>query len=305
MPYHEHKFLEGGALKYVFMAHCKRLMSGGISLMAYQDGKPVALLSAVKDEFDSEIFGMPCYRITDFVFNTGDVNEIQILSKALIEELERILPAPNDKVHIAIGINNNVLNSDRIFNSLVRSGFYYIHTLLSFGLVEPDIEPVYLYPETGLSIRIANNADAAEVSGLASQSFRYSRFHLDPYLDNEKAGQLLCTSASNSILQGFADIMFVAEIKGKIVGYYSAKKKHIPELNKILGEVIVSAIDPEMRGMGVFTKLDHHIQKWFFNNTDFAELGTYLANYPVHKTWINKRLPLLRGTHQFSKLLIS
>ncbi|NTU69473.1 DNA-directed RNA polymerase subunit beta' [bacterium] len=84
-----------------------------------------------------------------------------------------------------------------------------------------------------LNIRYANENDAEQVANLAQESFKFNRFHLDPFIDNKKASLLYKKSAENSILHGFVDIMFVAEINEKIAGYYSAKKKYIQEERKL------------------------------------------------------------------------
>jgi len=75
----------------------------------------------------------------------------------------------------------------------------------------------------------------------------------------------------------------VAEIDGRIAGYYTGKKRYIKEFDRTLGEGIISAIDSQYRGRGVFTVLDNTILNWLADNSDFTEMGTYLGNFPVHK----------------------
>jgi len=203
-------------------------------------------------------------------------------------------------VYFSYSLNNNVNDQDIIFNSLTGLKYHYIHTLLTFGSKGERFEQL---KSKELVIRKVNIADAEAIAKLAQKSFSYSRFHLDPHLDNQKANILLSKSAINSVLDGFVDVMFVAEIKGKIAGYYSAKKKYIQEFELVIGDAVISAVGSEYQGKGIFSELDTHLLNWFSDNVNIAEMGTYLINYPVHRTWIKKGLRLVRGSHQFSKLV--
>ena len=118
----------------------------------------------------------------------------------------------------------------------------------------------------------------------------------------ENANRLLKDSAINSILNHYADVMYVAECEGKIIGYYSGKKQYINSLGISFGKAIISAVNSNYRGQGIFSLLDAWLLNWFIENTIIAEMGTYLANIPVHRTWIKKKLPLVRGIYQFSKM---
>ena len=98
----------------------------------------------------------------------------------------------------------------------------------------------------------------------------------------------------------YVDIMYVAEYKGAVVGYYSAKKKYIDELNSTIGEAVISAVNENYRGLGIFKSLNKELLKWFYINVDIAEMGTYISNIPVHKTWCNNGLSIVRGIHQLA-----
>jgi len=273
------------------------------SFALFSGTKFLGFIICSEDNFDSENFGFSCYRITDLLIFSENYKETNNIICNLLFELERKLASISRPYYITFGLSNNVNNFDQIFNSIVNNKFYYIHTLLTFSSLKQRFESASYYPEEKLSIRIANESDAPQVANLAQKSFKLSRFHLDPFLDKTKASLLLKKSAENSILQGFVDIMFIAEINNKIVGYYSGKKRYLSDLDKTIGDATISAVDSNYRGLGIFSKMDAHLLNWFAENTDFAEMGTYLANYPVHKAWINKKLGLIRGVHQFSKFV--
>jgi GNAT superfamily N-acetyltransferase len=305
LPYHEYSFISETQLKKYFKNKLINQLNDDDSFAFAVINQNVISGAIVceKNHFDSEFFGFACYRITDLLVFSSDLPVVIEIVNSLVLKLESKLFTKTIPYYVSMSLNNNCYNFGPIFNSLIYNKYYYIHTLLTFGANGEKFEARNYYDKEDLTIRHANERDVNQVAKLAQTSFKYSRFHMDPFLDDVKAGLLLKRSAENSILSKFVDIMFVAEIKGTVVGYYSAKKKYIPEFEKTFGDVIISAVDSEYRGLGIFSKLDANLLNWFADHTDFSEMGTYLINFPIHKAWIGKKLSLIRGTHQLSKFI--
>jgi hypothetical protein len=304
LPFHEYPFLSDEQLvdyyaKSLFKV-CDTNNSGALAIVS--EKKLQGLVICHKDAFDSENFGFPCYKVTDLLVFSEEYNNVVRIVDLLFDSLEEELISISKPFYLTLSLNNNTRTTNSIFNALTARNFYYIHTLLTFCNLNRHFDASTHYEKEGITIRIAGPEDAEQVSDLAQRSFKLSRFHMDPFLNNEAANILLGISAKNSILQHFVDVMFVAEINKKVVGYFSAKKRYISEFERMVGESGISAIDENFRGRGIFAKLNAHILNWYSDNTSFAELGTYLANYPVHKTFINCGLGLIRGSHQFSKM---
>lgn len=305
LQYHEYSDISDEQLKSYFKSKMINALNStnSISLIVKSENEILGLISSFKDDFDSENFGFNCYKVTELMVFSDNYESTNLIITTLLKELELQLSRFSSKFYLSLSLNNNLSKVDYIFNSLVNNKFYYIHTLITFSSQKQTFEVKDFYPEQNINIRLAKESDAKQVAELAEKSFKYSRFHMDPFLDNALASNLLKKSAENSILQKFVDIMFIAEVKDKIVGYYSAKKKYIKEFDKTMGDAVISAVDSDYRGLGIFSKMDSHLLNWFADNTDFAEMGTYLVNYPVHKAWISKGLGLIRGVHQFSKII--
>jgi hypothetical protein len=305
LPYHEYRNFSDQALREYWRVKTMKFLEGknNPAYALTDNHKLTGMLLGSKDEFDSSIFGFECYRINDIIVLCDRFQDCQHQIQILLKSFEASIKVHFSPLYITYSLNNNYPYADHVFNSLTNNHFYYIHTLLTFGSGQERFQTENHYPDRSLTIRQVKKEDSDQIAALAQKSFSFSRFHMDPFLDNKKAGILLSTSAENSVLNGFVDIMYVAEIQDRIIGYYSAKKRNIQELNAIAGEAVISAVDSEFRGQGIFTKLDSHLLNWFADNTDFAEMGTYLANYPVHRTWIEKQLKLIRGSHQFSKFI--
>lgn len=302
---HEHTFLGNEKLIENFLVRQMADLNspGSICLSAMKGGKISGYVSFSRNDFDSEIFGFSCFQVNELIILEEEMNDISSVVKLLLESMGKLIAEGNNPCYYILGLNNNTRNVEKIFNALAASGCNYLHTLLTFASNGERFEIPSIKYGDDLRIRIAEEKDAEEVALLAQRSFSYSRFHLDPFLDQKASDRLHYVSARNSLLEGFADIMFVAEKDEKIIGYYSGKKKYYRELEKTIGKAVISAVDSAFRGQGVFAALDTYLLNWFADNTDFAEMGTYLINYPVHRVWIKKGLPLIRGTHQFSKML--
>jgi len=302
IEYFEHKAILDPELKNHLYNKLRNTIGRNetITFVAIENSRPVGFISAAINDFDSRFFGFPCIHLTLNVFSAS-FEKVSEIIRRLFKETEQYCRKYDSRFYTFISINNNTFNCQPIFNSLTGEGFYFISTLLTYSVPEKTEQPVN-NTEQGFNIREAVMGDINAVASLAEKSFHYSRFHMDPFLDNRKADLLLKKSAENSITDNFVDIMFVAEFKNKIVGYYSAKKKYIEELNKTFGISVISAVDPEFQGMGIFKQLDNHILYWYVNNCDISEVGSYLGNLPVHRTWAQKKLKLLRGTYQLSRM---
>jgi hypothetical protein len=274
-----------------------------ISFSVFESGVPVALWLISREDFDSEIFGYDIYRIENLILAASDPIIIRNIINASLNYLAKIVRGSKRESYFLVGLNTNYPGTPVFLNCLLKRDFHYIHTLLTFKMFREDYPFLNLAEENKIKIREANHSDVKEIMNLASKSFKYSRFHLDPILDNDKANQLLVTSAKNSILEGFADIMFVAEYENRVVGYYSARKRIIPECKLILGEAMISAVDENFRRLGIFKQLNKYLLNWFSINTDVAEMGTYISNIPVHKTWCTNGLNIVRATHQLAMII--
>ncbi len=274
------------------------ILSSGDSVAGY--------LFVEKMAFDSGIFGFSVYRISDFGCFGNQDSENKTIIDVLLSELDQKIRELNIR-YITVSINSNNPAQSLFLNTFLQSDFRFINTLLTFKMEKND------FPTLGsdrrktenLVVRKVEKKDAPAIAALAKKSFRINRFHMDPNLDREKCDLLYAKSAENSILQGFVDVMFVADYKGEIVGYYSGKKAFFSELKTTIGNAVISAVSESVRGMGIFSELNRHLLQWFYDHTDIAEMGTYLNNAPIHKTWTNNRLPLVRGSHQLARFISS
>lgn len=74
-------------------------------------------------------------------------------------------------------------------------------------------------------VRVANSDDIDSVVAIAGGCFSKSRFHLDPYIGNDRANDIKSSWAQNYFLGKRGDLMIVAEGLKGVVGFLQLIKK--------------------------------------------------------------------------------
>jgi ribosomal protein S18 acetylase RimI-like enzyme len=95
--------------------------------------------------------------------------------------------------------------------ALTDIGFRLVDTAISFSGI-PEGEAVS-------GMRFANSGDRDAVAAIAGQSFRFSRFHLDPQVPNALANAIKVAWAANYFAGQRGDGMVIAEHEGRVAGF--------------------------------------------------------------------------------------
>jgi ribosomal protein S18 acetylase RimI-like enzyme len=99
---------------------------------------------------------------------------------------------------------------------LQELGFRVIDTALTFETAK------IRESEDEVSVRFARAEDLAAVEAIARNSFRFTRFHLDPSIAVETANSIQAAWAANYFNGQRGDGMIVAELDGAVVGFLLA-----------------------------------------------------------------------------------
>lgn len=299
----EYRSIETQLLKANLIENVTRLLDkeANYSISIHKNGLLIGFLILEYMPYDSEIFEFKVYRLANIVLLGKNEKENTEIIKALLNRVEEIIFEKNI-TYLTVSLNANILSANIIFNVLMKYKFYYINTLITFKMEKNDYQKVRMYKPKNddVIIRLAKKEDKDALFDIANKSYKINRFHLDNNLDNRKCDFLHAKSVENSILHGFADVIFVAEYKKEIVGYYSGKKYNDDLSRTVYGSAIISAVSEKARGLGIFSLMNNALLEWFATNTDISEMGTYITNAPVHKTWTNNGLNVVRCSHQLA-----
>jgi len=152
---------------------------------------------------------------------------------------------------------------------LGRMGFYLVDTNVQFESNLSDRGQDLSYRKA----RSADPGDVEEVAEIAATSFAYSRFHLDPLIDNSIANQIKADWARNYFCGTRGDGMMVAEEAGKVVGFL----QYLIRGNTMIIDLI--AVLPEVQGQGWGRALIQGVEDIAVKQgCCLARVGTQVAN---------------------------
>ncbi len=148
---------------------------------------------------------------------------------------------------------------------LQQSGFRLVDTTLTF-------HGGFLDPRCSSRIRHAEPRDAQGSAGIASDSYRYSRFHLDPRIPAPVARDLKASWVGNFFKGDRGDKMLVAEgPSGELVGFILALTK------KDCVVIDLIAVSPRFQRQGVAVDLVQGLASCYPPQT-LVVAGTQAAN---------------------------
>ena len=126
---------------------------------------------------------------------------------------------------------------------LGAAGFYLVETLLTF-MKKPSQDGVM-----DSRLREARASDCQSVTRIAERSFRFSRFHADPNLNQDLANRIKAAWAGNFFQGQRGHRMLVAEEHGHLCGFILLVE------NPQATAVDLIAVDPAFQGQGLGTAL--------------------------------------------------
>ena len=129
-------------------------------------------------------------------------------------------------------------------------------------------------------VRFAVSEDRQEVRKVARQSFRYSRFHLDPYIPKALADEVKADWAGNYFAGKRGDNMVVAQPDSEIIGFL--------QLLYVEGDLVIDliAVDDRFRRMGIARDMINFSQSAIMGFQRMV-VGTQLANVPSIRLYEN------------------
>lgn len=174
---------------------------------------------------------------------------------------------------------------------LEESGFRLVDTNLKLSTKALSLNSVSPDPE--FRIRFAEPGDRIGVEEIAVSCFKYSRFHLDPLVDNQKANELKRRWAGNYFAGLRGNWMVVAEgPEGGIVGFLQLLNQR--------GQLIIDliAVSESARGRAIAPSLIEYASQ---HCEEYEEVivGTQVSNIPSLRMYERLGFRVLESRYMF------
>ena len=230
--------------------------------------------SLTVDKFLSEILGVPSFSLATPI-NSNFKAEL-----------------PNTPCFISAKVGTSDLESIRIVESM---GFNLIDTNVRFQKCLVNQIKEFPLP-SGYSIRLTQNDDQNLIGSVAQSSFIYSRFHLDPSVDNCQADLIKRKWVENFYLGQRGDYMIVACFKSKPVGFAQI----ICRNDTLIIDLI--AVDSAHHGKGLASSMITFAESLALDHSPLSKIlvvGTQLANQPSISLYEKLGFRLCRSEYIF------
>lgn len=211
--------------------------------------------------WDSEFFGVKVGRLRAHRLTVGTLHTVEDWCQANNLDCVYFLADADDPETARLAQSHNFRMVD-------------IRVTLARKLNAP--EPA---PASG-NIRQAVTGDLPQLRAIAGTSHEDSRFYFDGAFPREKCRLLYQTWISKS-LQGYADIVLVAEHNGEAAGYISCKRRGAKT-----GEIGLLAVGSQAQGLGLGRQLVIGALHWFRNHgIELVEVVTQGRNVRAQKCY--------------------
>lgn len=183
-------------------------------------------------------------------------------------------------------------------HQLERQGFELMDTMVSYRFSLADTQITHV-PGPAI-IRPCLNTEANDVAAIARTIYVdfVGHFHQDPRLDRDKCNALYVEWARNSCLdQNLADVVLVAEMEGKIVGFDSHKI-----IKGKVAEGIISGVSHEAQGKGIRTALMLAGMNWCKSRSlEYMEANVHVNHYRMHRVYAGHGFKIHASFYTFHK----
>jgi ribosomal protein S18 acetylase RimI-like enzyme len=163
-------------------------------------------------------------------------------------------------------------------NALAGAGFHLVDVNVVFER-QPAPQP---RPDGSILVRDFQPEDETATLEIAHTAFRYSRFHLDPFVSNELANTIKREWVANYIRRQRGERLLVAKMDGNIVGFLALLET--PDHTGVI-DLIGVANNRQGRGVGR-SMVQYHVHEAVKKYPRLI-VGTQIANVPSLRLYEN------------------
>jgi len=248
--------------------------------LAARGGTPLGVLIYSDNPWETNLLGKKAAVINTFVVDGSIADREQVAQAMLDHTLQN---AAENGVQFLLG--KTYTDESTSIHALESRGFLLMDTIVDCTYDYRRLPLARIAPPVlaeGLTLRLATPADRDELAAVAGLAFRehFGRFHAD-----ERIGRQVATQAyeqwMRSSLDGYADWIHLALVRGKIAGFSIWKRPSTAEsqLKVRVGHYSIAGIHPDHRGRGLFIALTHAGMQSLQGSADIIEGPTHINNY--------------------------
>ncbi len=204
-----------------------------------------------QDIWLSKLLRRPAYHVSD---------NIQDLSRDLL---------PFDQAFVDAKVEVSLLHQ---LHHLENLGFRLIDTNLQLFLKHMNL----LQKEALKPCRWATARDEAEVTEIAAQSFKVSRFHLDPQIPDKIANEIKAVWAQSYFMGQRGNWMVVATVNDHVAGFLQLLRGSEDTLI-----IDLLAVAPIYRGQGLAKSMIVYAANNCLQSLQKIQVGTQVVNIPA------------------------
>lgn len=258
-------------LNIYFFEKIKNILSNkrNENLFAINNDKTTGILSWAEALWDSQQLGIKMARINRIICQNSSV------TRKLLDSVVKKCRLKNIK-YLFYRLNADDLSTLSI---LKEAGFQVQDVIVKLCFDVRSLRGVS-GKNNFILIRSAKSKDLPLLRKIARTSFIYDRFHSDSKLSKKRSDELHAAWISNSF-RGLADIVLVAELNKKVVGFITCKVDKLSKrkLPLSFGVIDLVAVGKNVQGRGIGQVLVSGALDWFRDKVDIVEVGTQVTNY--------------------------
>jgi N-acetylglutamate synthase-like GNAT family acetyltransferase len=151
-----------------------------------------------------------------------------------------------------------------------------------FFLASEDITLAMKTPRgQNKSYELCAKADVPQMMDISRAAYTFTRFHKDPNISKEAAGELQATWIKNCYHEKLADEIVILKENNRVCGYAACKVLDSIMFSgrKRLGRIVLIAVNPDMQGKGYGGALIRGCVSWFAaHKCTHIAVGTQIDN---------------------------
>ncbi len=182
--------------------------------------------------------------------------------------------------------------------ALENHGFELLDAIQTFECkIEEHLQTT---PETTITVRPFRAADLDQVRAIARTAFVYDRFHADEALAPGVADRIHVAWIDNCCRGIMADVVWVAQDAGKILGFVTCKVARTTRS----GDIGLVATHEDARRRGVARDLTARALNWFRQERALSvRVGTQITNIPAARLYQSLGFAPFAVSFTFRRLL--